>query len=53
MKVPALYGKYYVDKGDERTELFRPLKDTFSINKGIYPGSFTHITPSFFIPEMV
>jgi len=51
--VPELYHKYFVAKGDERLELFRPLAKQFDVHKGIYPGSFVHITPSFVIPEMV
>jgi hypothetical protein len=53
MNVPALYRKYFVDKRDERSELFQLMRDNFTITSGIYPGSFTHITPSFYIPEMV
>ncbi|MCB0126403.1 MAG: hypothetical protein KDE58_29300, partial [Caldilineaceae bacterium] len=40
-------------KSDERTELFQVLSAEFNIQRGLYPGSFVHITPSFFIPEMV
>jgi hypothetical protein len=50
--VPSLYKKYFVDKGDEREELFQQLRDTYGPRRALYPGSFVHITPSFFIPEM-
>jgi hypothetical protein len=52
-KIPALYKKYFVDKEDERLGLFRLLNEKFSIESGLYPGSFVHITPSFVIPHMV
>lgn len=50
---PRLYKKYYIDKGDERRELFKALTAQFEIHRGIYPGSFVHITPSFSIREMI
>ena len=53
MPIPKLYDDHFVKKSDERTELFRALTETFNIQRGLYPGSFVHITPSFFIPEMV
>jgi len=51
-KIPNLYSEYYIKKNDERRELFKILKDTFNIKNGLYPGSFVHITPSFFISQM-
>ncbi|MBN1581807.1 MAG: hypothetical protein JXA89_13970 [Anaerolineae bacterium] len=51
--VPKLYHAHFVAKGDERLGLFRLLAGQFDIGKGIYPGSFCHITPSFVVPEMV
>jgi len=50
---PRLYRQYFVDKGDERRDLFRLLADTFGPKTGLYPGSFVHVTPSFFIESMV
>lgn len=50
---PEIYKKYFVDKGDERLGFFRLLAEQFSIEGGLYPGSFVHITPSFVIPHMV
>lgn len=52
-KIPKLYKKYYVDKSDERLEMFKILIHKFNIKCGLYPGSFVHITPSFVIPQMV
>lgn len=50
---PKLYHTYFVKKCDERKELFRVLSEQFLLKKGLYPGSFVHVTPSFFIREMV
>ena len=52
-KIPNLYNEYFIKKNDERSELFKILTDTFNIKNGLYPGSFVHITPSFFISQMV
>jgi len=48
-----LYQQFFIDKGDERRELFKIIAEEFNVKKGLYPGSFVHITPFFFIPEMV
>lgn len=53
MPAPKLYDDYFVMKSDERTELFLILSAEFNLQRGLYPGCFTHITPSFFVPEMV
>ncbi|MBB6481169.1 class I SAM-dependent methyltransferase [Spirochaeta isovalerica] len=50
--IPELYKRYFIDKQDERRTLFKKLADKYKPGKGIYPGSFTHITPSFYIPDM-
>ncbi|MDP8268392.1 MAG: hypothetical protein P9L97_06655 [Candidatus Tenebribacter davisii] len=47
-----LYEKYFIKKNDDRKELFRIIKSEFNPSTGLYPGSFVHITPSFFIPKM-
>ncbi|MFC2162020.1 hypothetical protein ACFLRX_10260 [Acidobacteriota bacterium] len=52
-KYPDLYKKHFVDKGDERLELFRVIHKEFKLNNGLYPGSFAHITPSLVIQQMV
>jgi hypothetical protein len=49
----SLYTRHYVDKQDERLELFRVLVDRFEIETALYPGSFVHITPSLFISKVV
>ncbi len=51
-KIPNLYNEYFIKKNDERSELFKILSDAFNIKNGLYPGSFVHITPSFFISQM-
>ena len=50
--IPKLYKKYYIDKNNERRELFRLILDKYKCRKGLYPGSFTHITPSFYFSNM-
>ncbi|KGK99740.1 hypothetical protein LI82_00555 [Methanococcoides methylutens] len=51
--VQELYRESYVDNNFERAELFETLKTRFNIDSALYPGSFAHVTPSFFIPEVV
>ncbi len=53
INIPKLYKQYFVDKNEERKVLFEKLKDTYKPQKGIYPGSFVHISPSFYIQEML
>lgn len=48
-----LYRKYHLDKGDERFGLFAILRSEYNVQRGLYPGCFVHVTPSFVIPEMV
>ncbi len=50
--IPKLYHRYFVEKQDERRQLFEVVADRYHPQKGIYPGSFVHITPSLFISEM-
>ena len=50
--IPKLYKQYYIDKNDERLALFKLIKENYQIEKGIYPGCFVHITPSFVINNM-
>lgn len=52
-KIPNLYNEYFIKKNDERIELFKILSGIFNIKNGMYPGCFVHITPSFFISQMV
>lgn len=51
--VQELYKESYVDNNFERADMFESIKSRFNINSALYPGSFVHITPSFFIPEVV
>lgn len=53
MPIPKLYNAHFVQKSDERSELFQSIAEAFKTRRGLYPGSFAHITPSFFVPEMV
>ncbi len=48
-----LYRKHYLDIGFERAGLFRAIKKKYDCNYALYPGSFVHITPSFFFPHVV
>jgi len=52
INIPALYQRFFVDKKDERRNLFRTITELYNPQKGIYPGSFVHITPSFYLKEM-
>ena len=45
------YNKYF-HKGDRRG-IFKVITEKFIIKKAIYPGSYIHIAPSFYIPEVV
>lgn len=52
-QTPDLYKKYFIDNGNERNELFKLIQKEFDIQKALYPGSFVHISPSFYIREVV
>jgi hypothetical protein len=52
IEIPKLYKQYFVDKSEERKNLFKKLVELYKPRKGLYPGSFVHITPSFYIQEM-
>ena len=47
----VIYNKYF-HNGDRRG-IFKALVDVYSVKKAIYPGSYIHIAPSFYIPEVV
>lgn len=49
----ASYKKYHSDRDNERIGLFTALNEKYSIESALYPGSFTHITPSFVFPRLV
>lgn len=48
----SLYEKYHASRKDERLGLFETVRVEFGINRGLYPGCFVHVTPSFVIPNM-
>lgn len=52
LQAPSLYDKYFIKKDDERLMLFEKLQDKYNLQSGIYPGSFVHISPSFYLPQM-
>ena len=52
MGVMSLYEKYHASRQDERLGLFESVCSEFGITRGLYPGCFVHVTPSFVIPEM-
>ena len=52
IEIPKLYKQYFIDKNDERKKLFENIKNLYKPKKGLYPGSFVHISPSFYIREM-
>jgi hypothetical protein len=52
MKDSAEMYKAYESKM-QRSGLFKLIAENFSIQKALYPGSYIHISPSFFFPEVV
>jgi hypothetical protein len=48
-----LYTKYHSSRDDERRGLFEIARHDFGVLRGLYPGCFVHVTPSFFIKRMV
>jgi len=50
---PDLYRRHYLDKGDDRTDLFRKLAARYDIHSALYPGSFVDISPSLAIEHVV
>ena len=50
---PKLYKQQYLDKDDERTDLFRKIADRYDVHSALYPGSFVDISPSFVIERVV
>ena len=47
------YKQYYIDRDYEQVDLFRLLKETYRLEKVIYPGSYIHISPSFVFADVV
>lgn len=52
-KAPELYRKYLLDRNFERLDLFQRIDEKYDIQRVLYPGSYVHITPSFFFPDVV
>jgi hypothetical protein len=50
---PKLYKQHYLDKGDERIDLFRKIAEKYGVHNALYPGSFIDISPSFVIERVV
>lgn len=53
MNSNEIYKKYFLDNQFERRGLFQSLQEKHHIQSALYPGSFAHITPSFYIPHVV
>lgn len=53
MNSNEIYKKYFLDNQFERRDLFQSLQEKYHIQSALYPGSFAHITPSFYIPHVV
>jgi hypothetical protein len=51
--VAATYSKYLVETNLERYEVFKTMQRWASSATVLYPGSFIHITPSFFYQHVV
>jgi SAM-dependent methyltransferase len=47
-----LYDKYHRSRQDERRGLFEIAREEFGVDRGLYPGSFVHVTPSFYLSRM-
>ncbi|MGI2336766.1 MAG: class I SAM-dependent methyltransferase [Dehalogenimonas sp.] len=47
-----LYHQFFVSNDFDRIDLFELLTKSYKIQRALYPGSFVHITPSFFIPSV-
>ena len=48
-----LYLKHYSEPRFERAGLFRLIRERYGCKEALYPGSFVHITPSFYFPHVV
>lgn len=49
----TVYQKHYSDITFERAGLFSLIRENYPCTEVLYPGSFVHITPSFFFPHVV
>lgn len=53
MNIEESYNHYFKDRSFEREDLLRKLVQRYKIKTALYPGSYTHVTPSFFIPYVI
>jgi hypothetical protein len=53
MTIDASYKKYFADRSFERKDLLQQLVEKYTIESALYPGSYTHVTLSFYIPHVV
>ena len=51
--MPDLYDQHFVQKQDERRQLFEKMAARYEGARVLYPGSFIHLTPAFYFPEAV
>ena len=47
------YEKYYIGRDYEQVDLFRMLRERFSVEKVVYPGSYIQVSPSFVFQDVV
>jgi hypothetical protein len=48
-----LYNKYFVENSFERKNIFKAILKRYGCKSALYPGSFIHITPSFYFPSVI
>lgn len=53
MNIAESYNHFFASRSFERADLIQKIVEQYDIQSGLYPGSYTHVTPSFFIPHMV
>lgn len=49
----SLYKKHFVINDFERKDLFDAIRKRYGCKSALYPGSFIHITPSFYFPSVI
>ncbi|MEX1308474.1 MAG: hypothetical protein AB1Z19_08100 [Eubacteriales bacterium] len=45
-----MYNEWYVDRDNAQLDLYQFFSKELGVKSVLYPGSFVHISPSFFIP---
>lgn len=53
MTIEESYKKFFSSRAFERADLLRQLTEKYGLASALYPGSYTHVTPSFFIPNVI